>query len=239
MWDTYLLAEAIRTIPQNYSNHLPQAKVEDALHGAIYDPYVRRVLHEGVFGSWTNDIPSWLTCPKPTPNVLPTSDKAGGTLSFLGLWQWSFGLVNRGVQTILSMMKPKMGVDIVSDGPDVCPYYWAQSIHPLNCEVVWPVEADDARFDTRLSSTSHDCSTQDDESDDVRDDWQPPLSYKALLQAPPIHLSPEYSTVIRERMIVEKLLAQGGIRLAGILNYIFAPKDDEYSQGLYIVNIDD
>ena len=239
LWDTYLLAEAIRDVPQNYSDQLPQAKVEDALRGAIYDPYIRRVLHEGIFSSWTNDIPSWLTCPKPMPSLLPTCGKAAGTLGFLGLWQSSFGLVNRGVQTIMSMMKPKMGVDILSDGPDVCPYYWAQSIHPLNCDVIWPVEADDARFETRSSSASHDCSTHDDEFDEVRDDGHPPLGPWGIQVAPLIQLSPKYSAVIRERMIVEKLLAQGGIRLAGVLNYIFAPKDDEHSQGLYIMNIDD
>jgi hypothetical protein len=51
--------------------------------------------------------------------------------------------------------------------------------------------------------------------------------------------SPKYSGVIAQRMIVERLLAQGGIRLAGILNYIFAPKDDQDRQGLFIMNIDD
>lgn len=34
--------------------------------------------------------------------------------------------------------------------------------------------------------------------------------------------TPEYSGKIRDEWVVEKLLAQGGIRLAGVLNYLFA-----------------
>jgi len=35
---------------------------------------------------------------------------------------------------------------------------------------------------------------------------------------------PEYSGKIEDGWVVEKLLAQGGVRLAGILNAIFAPQ---------------
>jgi hypothetical protein len=40
-------------------------------------------------------------------------------------------------------------------------------------------------------------------------------------------------------MVVERLLAQGGIRLASILNYIVDPKDDPNDKGLFIIDIDD
>jgi hypothetical protein len=36
--------------------------------------------------------------------------------------------------------------------------------------------------------------------------------------------TPKYTGRIEKEWIVEKLLAQGGVRLAGILNYIFAPQ---------------
>jgi hypothetical protein len=36
--------------------------------------------------------------------------------------------------------------------------------------------------------------------------------------------TPEYAGIIEEKWIVEKLLAQAGVRLAGILNRIFSEK---------------
>jgi hypothetical protein len=33
--------------------------------------------------------------------------------------------------------------------------------------------------------------------------------------------TPEYAGTIERKLIIEKLLAQGGLRLAGILNYVF------------------
>ena len=37
--------------------------------------------------------------------------------------------------------------------------------------------------------------------------------------------TPEYAGVIEKRMLLEKVLAQGGIRLAGVLNYLFADQE--------------
>jgi len=231
VWDNFLLAKAIRDVPNNYSSRLPRPKVEDALRGSIYDSYIRRILVEGVFDSWSNDISHWLTCATPAS---PTSEKvnASEALKSPGLWKSAGGIVHGGMQTIISMLNPRMGVEIIPDGPIVCPYYWAQPIHQLNCDIVWPVEVDDTRFDTNFAS--HECN---DESDELNRDLHPLLSLEAsgdLIQL----LSPEYSGVIYERMIVERLLAQGGIRLAGILNYIFAPTNDD-RQGLFIIDIDD
>ena len=226
-------------VPGNYSRRLPLPKVEAALQGAIHDSYIRRVLFEGVFDSWANDIPNWLTCATPTPGLLPTSKNINteGALTFLGLWKSTFGFVHEGVQIVMAMLNPKMGVDILPDGPIVCPYYWAQSIHHLNCDIVWPAEVDDVRLYTRFNFASHECSMQEDDQEDDDLDLQPCLGKAG---APLIQLdSPEYSGVIAQRMIIERLLAQGGIRLAGILNYIFAPKDDPDRQGLFIIDIDD
>ncbi|KAJ7140503.1 phospholipase C/P1 nuclease domain-containing protein [Mycena crocata] len=93
---------------------------------------------------------------------------------------------------------------IMDDTDDtlICPYHWATPIHALNCEIVWPAALDKSPYnDTR----------------------------PALSADPPQYLqldTPEYSGVISERWIVEKLLAQAGIRLAGILNYLFADTED-------------
>jgi len=236
VWDTYLLSKAIRMVPLNYSLPLPCDKVEAALQGAIYDSYIRRILFEGVFDAWANVIPDWLICAMPLSTLRPTAEKAipSGNLSLLGLWKSLVGVVN-GVQTIMSKLNPKTGVDILPDGPIVCPYYWAQPIHRLNCDIVWPVELDDPRMSAQFYSAVDECGAQEDVSD-----WhlEPCLGDEA--RANLIQLdSPKYSEVIAQRMVVERLLAQGGIRLAGILNYIFAPKDDKNQQGLFIININD
>ena len=80
----------------------------------------------------------------------------------------------------------KDGVEINPDGPVVCPYFWASSVHPINCDIAWPPAFDD-KGDSKFELDTN-----------------------------------EYAEVIGQRMIIEKLLAQGGIRLAGILNYVFA-----------------
>lgn len=234
MWDNFLLSKAIREVPGNYSSRFPLPKVEDALRGSIYDSYIRRILFEGVFDSWSNDTSNWLTCATPT-SPTPETMSMDRALTSPGLWNSALGFVHGSIQTIISMVNPKMGVEIIPDGPILCPYYWAQPIHQLNCDIVWPVEVDDTRFDTNFAP--NDCNMLDDGSDDLNSDLLPFLSQEAngdLIQLD----SPEYSGVIAKQMILEKLLAQGGIRLAGILNYIFAPKYDD-RQGLFIIDIDD
>jgi len=146
------------------------------------------------------------------------------------------------MQALLSMRKPKMGVEITPDGSILCPHSWAQPNHQLNCEIVWPAELDEALFNTRLGEIDihedyeHDVDIEElsiPVNDDLDSHFQSQfkLTGSTLLQLD----SPEYAGVIANRMIVEKLLAQGGIRLAGILNYIFA---GENSGGLYIVDVD-
>jgi hypothetical protein len=46
--------------------------------------------------------------------------------------------------------------------------------------------------------------------------------------------TPEYAGAIEQRMLLEKLLAQGGIRLAGLLNYLFA--DQGAAKGPFVMN---
>ena len=137
------------------------------MRGEKYDPYIRRIMSEGVLGNWKGEVNTWFKCG--TGRATQEDPDFG----------------SREGQHVL-----KGGVEINPDGPVVCPYYWAKSIHPVNCDIAWPSEFDD-----------------DDNGD------------------PNFQLdNDEYSEVIGERMIVEKLLAQGGIRLAGILNFVFAKK---------------
>lgn len=87
------------------------------------------------------------------------------------------------------------GPPLTSDSDMICPYGWTAPIHKLNCDIVWPPELDNPETHGRA----------------------PRREYLELD-------TPKYSGRIEKEWIVEKLLAQGGVRLAGILNYIFAPQ---------------
>ena len=88
----------------------------------------------------------------------------------------------------------KQGVDINPDGDVVCPYFWSQPLNALNCDIAWPKEVP-----PKESGGNNESSFLETELD-----------------------TPEYAGVIEKRMLLEKVLAQGGIRLAGLLNYLFA-----------------
>ncbi|KAJ7879519.1 S1/P1 nuclease [Mycena olivaceomarginata] len=163
VWDGLLIAKALRSVPRKYSQPLPSPKIEYALRGTIYDSYVRMIMWEGVLGKWEHDIPTWLTCPAPT-----------GTRSLSLAFPLQAQLVWNRV----------MGGTMDTDDDLICPYHWAQPIHALNCEIVWPKRSTSRRTTTPGFDT------------------------------------PEYSGVISKQWIIEKLLAQAGIRLAGVLNYL-------------------
>ena len=102
----------------------------------------------------------------------------------------------------------RQGVEINPDGDVVCPYFWSQSLSALNCDIVWPKEL------TLMESEEN----------------EPSLETAALELD-----TPGYAGVIEKRMLLEKLLAQGGVRLAGLLNYLFA--DQGTAKGLFVMNL--
>ena len=92
---------------------------------------------------------------------------------------------------------PGRGPPQTSDSAVLCPYAWSAPIHKLNCEVVWPPELDEPETEGRA----------------------PRRDYLELD-------TPKYSGNIEKKWIVEKLLAQAGVRLAGILNRIFSQQQE-------------
>ena len=99
-----------------------------------------------------------------------------------------------GLSSFSTLFK-KHGVEINPDGEVVCPYFWSQPLSALNCDIVWPKQL-------TLKESGGDESS---------------------LEIAQVELdTPEYAGVIEKRMLLEKLLAQGGVRLAGVLNYLFA-----------------
>ena len=102
----------------------------------------------------------------------------------------------------------KKGVEINPDGDVVCPYFWSQPLSDLNCDIVWPKQL------TLKESEGNESS----------------------LETAELELdTPEYAGVIEKRMLLEKSLAQGGVRLAGVLNYLFA--EQRSTRSAFVMNL--
>lgn len=217
VWDSRLLAKALRTVPRNYTVPLPDSPlIERALRGAIYDPYVRRIAWEylSADGAWAPDVPRWLACPTPEA---PHPGAWGALQRFAGL-----------------APAPAAGAD--TDDGAVCPYAWSAAIHPLNCEVVWPAALDTpsarhaARAPSARDADTHGCGHAHAETAEqelaaiLGEERDAPGGPRR--PSPYIELdTPEYAGVIAERLIMERLMAQGGIRLAAVLNWLFVFPD--------------
>ncbi|KAH9166499.1 phospholipase C/P1 nuclease [Lactarius sanguifluus] len=191
------------SIPPLGLGHL--ADRQSSFRGAIYDPYIRRIVWEGLgvgsgTGRWESEADSWLACPassscSPAPRRPPSRGSDGPP------------------QT--------------SDSDTVCPYAWGASIHRLNCDVVWSAglelsarEDDDVHFPNRGHTHGHNCGSGSAE-DEVRA-WEEVAGRGRGKGDYPELDTPEYAGRIESEWVIEKLLAQGGVRLAGILNALFS-----------------
>ena len=207
VWDSFLIAKAIRNTPPKYNHRLPDDRIEHSLRGAIYDPYVRQIMAEGVLKEWADDIPSWLQCP--ARNQL-FEDKYFG-------WQQVFRNWFKGAGVRLSDDESDPGAR--TDDEVLCPYAWAKPTHALNCEIVWPEALDKSSYKEWLAAEvdednhNHD---EDKDEDDIMGGRHPPHHEGPQLD------TPEYAGAIAKRRLIEMLLAQAGVRLANTLNYLFA-----------------
>jgi hypothetical protein len=143
------------------------------------------------------------------PSWLSCPDPAS-TQRASGLWQH-----------VMSSLDWTRGVEEETDDGVICPYAWARPIHALNCELVWPKALDEPpyRQDDLSSSIPMDTDTETDTDTDEKR---------------PLYLeldTPEYAGVIKNGWIVEKLFAMAGVRLAAVLNYLFA---DDGGKGLSV-----
>jgi len=234
LWDGRLIAKALRSIPStsNYSHPLPIPGIEDNLRDAIYDPYVRKIMWEGVgVGSysdnkarWEDEVEGWLDCPSAPTDDAPSAEHVG---SFYQVGQ----MLKQTVLGLLPRRKPR-GAPYDTDDASLCPYAWAAPIHQLNCDLVWPKELDEPPYghaarvaDPGEDVHCHEASCAEDE-------------LLALSHEEPVETegrrgnyleldTPEYAGRIEREWVVEKLLAMGGIRLAAVLNDIFDPKIED------------
>ncbi|CAK5281148.1 unnamed protein product [Mycena citricolor] len=223
LWDGLLIAKALRSVPRKYNQRLPSRKIESALRGTIYDSYVRMIMVEGVLSQWQRELPDWLACPAQSAPVSLAMPTSLGTF-----WQQAVYVWERVTR------RSSAATDI--DDALICPYYWAQPIHALNCELVWPKALDEPPYDTISAAHDGDARTYHGSDAHGRDTLAAELDQvdaagRFTAGTPSKqHLeldTPEYSGKIMKDRVVEKLLAQAGIRLAGVLNYLFADLDDE------------
>ena len=206
LWDSLLIAKALRETPRKYNLPLPSQQIESVLRGTIYDSYIRRIMWEGVLNEWSDEIPSWVSCPASSASTEPNA-----------VWQ----------QVLISLRRfaagPAPGED--TDDDVLCPFYWAQPIHKLNCDLIWPKELDEPPYkhDSRAyTSVPHEHHGR------VGVHGAVALNEEGVSPRP-IYLeldTPEYAGEIKERLIVEKLLAQAGIRLAAVVNWLFADLEE-------------
>ncbi|KAH0834706.1 phospholipase C/P1 nuclease domain-containing protein [Lanmaoa asiatica] len=230
VWDSLLISERLRTLSRNYTNPLPFPDIELHLRDTIYDPYIRRLVWEGLLDKWQDELDAWLVCPSSGSSEQYQHQPAS-------TWQHILSLLSSAGK---GNGDGEDGGGLGVDDNTLCPYAWAKPIHQLNCQIVFPKELDEAPFD-RLSSPlfkphaswrehAHgdggcDCG---DESEDAYD----ALMSRKPRKSPYLELyTPDYAGLIKEQWIVEKLLTQAGIRLAAVLNWIFAePVEDDIGE---------
>lgn len=200
LWDGLLIAQGIRTIPSNYSRPLPFPEIETHLRGTIYDSYVRKLMWVGIMGQWKNEIDSWISCP-------PSSPASGG------IWQTVLNLFSRNVAE-------------ETDDDVVCPYAWAKPINELNCDFIFPKALDKPPY--THAPVSSDAEEELIDSSTGHHRYPGGSATTEAAGGPYLELdTPEYAGKIRSELVVEKLLAQAGVRLAGVLNWLFADLEDE------------
>ena len=142
MWDGLLIAQSIRETPRNYSHPLTGtagALVEPHLRGAIYDPYIRRIMHEGlsIGGRFDSESRTWLDCPEPASDSGALQAQAG-----YGWQERLQSLLALDYKAALGLTTPA-GTEKRWDDATLCPYAWAKPIHELNCALpVWPHDLD-------------------------------------------------------------------------------------------------
>ncbi|KAJ1299878.1 hypothetical protein OPQ81_002672 [Rhizoctonia solani] len=122
-WDDLLILERISLL-NNYTNPLPTSPdptvpppvlarnrhIESALNGSNYDPLIRWIVLEGIYGWWATELEEWTTCPQ-------------------------FAMENQVSQQVMGLAEEPPYKDPI-DVP-VCPYHWAKPSHQMLCDFIW------------------------------------------------------------------------------------------------------
>jgi len=204
VWDSGIITKNIRELG-NYTSPVPSKQIEDNLLGAIFDPYVRFIVWEGIRQWWIDDLANWLACP-PTGDPYPhssNSDVPASSPAFMHTFKsassFVMALLPPTWSTYVSLAAPipltethNFQAQMLASTPQsldgqnftfpACPYTWATPMHDINCALAWPAEY----------NGSHD----------------------ALIELD----TDAYLGRIGREKTVEKLLAMAGLRLAKVVN---------------------
>lgn len=206
-------------------------QIESSLLGAIFDPYVRFIVWEGLREWWRDELPEWLTCPingDPYPHSsidasIPPSTSAF-TEQLKGVTSFVLGLLPSTLSTALSLnhVLPVLETENVQAA--------LLANHPLGARAIEAAEVD---ADTSALQAIPACPyTWATPLHQLNCDIVWPKGYTGDHRGPLIELdTPEYLGRISKEKTVEKLLAMGGLRLASMLNTIYGAEGE---QGLYL-----
>lgn len=188
---------------------LNSRRIESALTGAIYDPYVRWITWEGILGWWKDEWAEWMTCPaQPDLADYPLFPRPANQFAVMPA-------TNLHSDPHISALQ---GAPLDPTFP-LCPYDWARPIHDsLHC-----------------SSTSASITNALFAPSNTSYIWPPHLSIVEP-NTPPHHYpageltelnAKWYTGRLRDEKVIEKVLAMAGVRLAAILNEILDPSVDD------------
>lgn len=196
-WDTAILTRLIRTVPRNYSRPLPD--MPDTPSSQV-EMSLRHAIYDPLIRRvmWEGIEGAFSDQVLEWLECPEIAINPNGPPqpSTLNILTSALTSPSKLVGAISSAFRPK--VEIQPDGPLVCPYYWSMPLHKLNCDYVWP----------------------------------PVLNFTGSVSRPPMPRkyptldTPEYISALDKNLIMERLVAQGGLRLAGILNWLFADRTE-------------
>ena len=199
-------------------------QIESSLLGAIFDPYVRFIVWEGIRRWWIKDLPDWLGCPHTgdpyphstqadipasSPAIMHTLKSASSFVMALLPPTWStfaslaYPIPLSETDNFHAQMMAITPDSVANSGRNMtfpaCPYTWAKPLHKINCDLAWPAE------------------------------------YTGIHGDPLIELDTErYLGRIGMEKTVEKLLAMAGLRLAKIVNEALADPAELDSGALFV-----
>ena len=187
-------------------------QIESNLLGAIFDPYVRWIVWEGIRQWWRDDLESWLACPAdgdpyPHSSIAKIPASAPAIMHHLkSASSFVLALLPPALSTLVTLALPiplketenfhgqSLALTpgaLAMKGENMtfpaCAYTWAVPLHEINCALAWPAE------------------------------------YTGEHGMPLIELDTEqYIGRIKREKTIEKLLAMAGLRLAKVVNEALA-----------------
>jgi hypothetical protein len=200
------------------------------LPGAIFDPYVRWIVWEGIREWWKESLEDWLVCPgggDPFPHSSVASvppSHPSWLKNIKGLSSFLLNFLPSPMATALTIKYPfplKETDQLVNQ---------ILSQHPTSRHArLLRANGEFKAVDNELPACPY---TWSKKIHQLNCDYVWPKDYTGAHGAPLIELdTPQYLGRIDGDKVVEKLLAMGGIRLASILNTVFG--ETEAEKGVY------